>query len=136
MGRYWKRMNEQADTLNVLPTASYPLAYIILDASQAHTFDTERVEQLARRCGYSVISSIKEATNPNAIKIIFDNDQWRIHLDSSSAIVSVDFSDPRFYARASSSALQGEYVVRAVLGRKKAAQSLTCLLYTSDAADE
>jgi len=120
-------MNERIDTLDFLPTASHPLAYIILEASQAHKFDTERVEKLAQRCGYSVIPSVKEATNPNAIKIIFDNDQWRIHLDSSSAIVSVDFSDPRFYARASSSALQGEYVVRAVLGRKKATQSLSVL---------
>jgi len=106
---------------------SHPLAYLIFDASHAHNFELERVEQLAQRCGYSIISTEKDATNPNAIKIIFDHDQWRIHLDNSAAIVSVDFSDPRFFARANSSALQGEYVVRAVLGRKKTTQPLTVL---------
>ena len=106
-------------------TASAPLAYIVCDAVQGD--DLERVEQLAQRCGYSVISSVQEAANTDAIKIIFDDGQWRIHLDNSAAIVSVDFSDPRFYARVNSSALQGEYVVRAVLGRKKTAQALTVL---------
>ena len=106
---------------------SHPLAYLIFDASHAHNFELERVAQLAQRCGYSIISTEKDAANPNAIKIIFDHDQWRIHLDNSAAIVSVDFSDPRFFARANSSALQGEYVVRAVLGRKKTTQPLTVL---------
>ncbi|MDA8963190.1 class I SAM-dependent methyltransferase [Pseudomonadales bacterium] len=102
-----------------------PLAYFVLDTEHHH--DVLAIEKLAQRCGYAVISSVLAASYPDAIKILFDNGQWRIHLDTSSAIVSVDFSDPRFYARVNSSALPGEYVVRAVLGRKKTTQPLTVL---------
>ena len=101
------------------------LAYFVFDTD--HNHDLLAVEELAQRCGYAVISSGEVANYSDAIKIIFDNGQWRIHLDNSSAIVSVDFSDPRFYTRVNSSALQGEYVVRAVLGRKKTTQPLTVL---------
>ena len=101
------------------------LAYFVFDTD--HNHDLLAVEELAQRCGYAVISSDEVANYSDAIKIIFDNGQWRIHLDNSSAIVSVDFSDPRFYTRVNSSALQGEYVVRAVLGRKKTTQPLTVL---------
>jgi 16S rRNA (guanine1516-N2)-methyltransferase len=102
-----------------------PLAYFVFD--KEHNHNLLAVKELAQRCGYTVISSDLVASYPNAIKIIFDNGQWRVHLDNSSAVVSVDFSDPRFYARVNSSALQGEYVVRAVLGRKKTTQPLTVL---------
>ena len=102
-----------------------PLAYFVFDTD--HNHDVLAVEALAQRCHYAVTSSALAVNYPNAIKILFDNGQWRIHLDNSSAIVSVDFSDPRFYARVNSSALQGEYVVRAVLGRKKTTQPLTVL---------
>ena len=113
------------DTSNAAQVIADPLAYFVFDAN--HNHDSLMIEQLAKRCGYAVTSSALAASYPDAIKILFDNGQWRIHLDTSSAIVSVDFSDPRFYARVNSSALQGEYVVRAVLGRKKTTQPLTVL---------
>lgn len=106
-------------------TYSDPLAYFVFDTN--HNHDLLAVEALAQRCGYAVISSDLVANYSDAIKIIFDNGQWRIHLDNSSAVVSVDFSEPRFFARVNSTALQGEYVVRAVLGRKKTTQPLTVL---------
>ena len=113
------------DTSNAAQVIADPLAYFVFDAN--HNHDSLMIEQLAKRCGYAVTSSALAASYPDAIKILFDNGQWRIHLDTSSAIVSVDFSDPRFYARVNSSALQGEYVVRAVLGRKKTTQPLSVL---------
>ena len=104
---------------------SDPLAYFVFNTN--HNHDLLAVEALAQRCGYAVISADLVANYSDAIKIIFDNGQWRIHLDNSSAVVSVDFSEPRFFARVNSTALQGEYVVRAVLGRKKTTQPLMVL---------
>lgn len=102
-----------------------PLAYIVFDASQA--VDQLLVETLAQRCGLAVMSPAQAMSNNDVIKIMFSQDQWRVHLDNGGAVVSVDFAEPRFYARASHTGLQGEYVVRAVLGRKKTTQPLRVL---------
>lgn len=119
-------MNNKADIQR-----SKPLAYIVFDSSlgenQNNTQELLLVEQLAQRCGLPVISPSQIASHDDAIKIILTDGQWRVHLDNGGAVVSVDFAEPRFYARVNSAGLQGEYVIRAVLGRKKMAQSLTVL---------
>jgi len=118
-----------SNTVDIQPAK--PLAYIVFDSNLAENKNNTQaqlfVEQLAQRCGLAVIAPSQIANYADAIKIILTDGQWRVHLDSGGAIVSVDFAEPRFYARVNSPGLQGEYVIRAVLGRKKIAQPLTVL---------
>lgn len=118
-----------SNTVDIEP--SKPLAYIVFDSNLAENKNNTQalllVERLAQRCGLAVISPSQVPSYDDAIKIILNNGQWRVHLDNGGAVISVDFAEPRFYARLNSAGLLGEYVIRAVLGRKKIAQSLTVL---------
>lgn len=107
---------------------SEALAYLVYDSSQEPSLI--QIESLAKRCGLAIVSPTDIAegkVSDKAAAIMFNDGLWRVHLDNGAAIVSVDFFEPRFYARLNNAGLHREYVVRAVLGRKKMTQPLTVL---------
>lgn len=86
-----------------------------------------QAKNLAKDLDLPLLSSADTDKYPDAAKMQFNDGQWRIQLPESKTLVSVDFADVRLAARSQSLALNKEYIVRAVLGRKKHQQPLIVL---------
>lgn len=107
----------------MMPVTSRENAIYIIDSAEYKS----QLKNLPKDLDLPLLSSVDADKYPEAAKMQFKNGQWCIQLPASKTLVSVDFADVRIAARSQSLALNKEYIVRAVLGRKKHQQPLRVL---------
>lgn len=79
----------------------------------------EEVDNVAEILQFSLCSAELRETLTDVVRVGLRDGQWIVHLPNSGSISEIDFSSTRIKRRIQPNNLYGEYLVRAVLGRKK-----------------
>ena len=116
--------------------ANHALGYLVIDERQ---LSIAEAEALAASLGLVLVTPQQSELINDSFKLFYRDGLWRAQLANGKAntktkttnkttnktYVAIDFTDSKMRSRIKPGNLAGEYVVRAVLGRKKAAQTLT-----------